>query len=205
MVDKEKYYTGLIKDIKIVAYARFNKIRRLKRNNFLGLLSISVVSILVIILSIVEKIYNIKTMSLIPLFEPNIEIWFFCILASIIILCISIALSTMKIDVEIERLNKSAVELNEVRRKIEFNIENSNYQNSTLFDKYLEIIKSDLINHDEVDYKINKYLVSKVGGKFTYYRMYLIDQNFTSIFYLFITFLCFSSIVSIILQVMLKW
>ncbi|MCE6415605.1 SLATT domain-containing protein, partial [Acinetobacter baumannii] len=133
MVDKEKYYTGLIKDIKIVAYARFNKIRRLKRNNFLGLLSISVVSILVIILSIVEKIYNIKTMSLIPLFEPNIEIWFFCILASIIILCISIALSTMKIDIEIERLNKSAVELNEVRRKIEFNIENSNYQNSTLF------------------------------------------------------------------------
>ncbi len=204
MVDKEKYYTGLIKDIKIVAYARFNKIRRLKRNNFLGLLSISVVSILVIILSIVEKIYNIKTMSLIPLFEPNIEIWFFCILASIIILCISIALSTMKIDVEIERLNKSAVELNEVRRKIEFNIEDSNYQNSTLFDKYLEIIKSDLINHDEVDYKINKYLVSKVGSKFTYYRMYFVDQNFTSIFYLLITFLCFSSIISIILQVMLK-
>ncbi|EMG9851455.1 SLATT domain-containing protein, partial [Acinetobacter baumannii] len=194
----------LIKDIKIVAYARFNKIRRLKRNNFLGLLSISVVSILVIILSIVEKIYNIKTMSLIPLFEPNIEIWFFCILASIIILCISIALSTMKIDIEIERLNKSAVELNEVRRKIEFNIENSNYQNSTLFDKYLEIIKSDLINHDEVDYKINKYLVSKVGSKFAYYRMYFIDQNFTSIFYLFITFLSFSSIISIILQVMLK-
>lgn len=204
MVDKEKYYTGLIKDIKIVAYARFNKIRRLKRNNFLGLLSISVVSILVIILSIVEKIYNIKTMSLIPLFEPNIEIWFFCILASIIILCISIALSTMKIDIEIERLNKSAVELNEVRLKIEFNIENSNYQNSTLFDKYLEIIKSDLINHDEVDYKINKYLVSKVGSKFAYYRMYFIDQNFTSIFYLFITFLSFSSIISIILQVMLK-
>ncbi|MGX2546239.1 SLATT domain-containing protein [Acinetobacter baumannii] len=204
MVDKEKYYTGLIKDIKIVAYARFNKIRRLKRNNFLGLLSISVVSILVIILSIVEKIYNIKTMSLIPLFEPNIEIWFFCILASIIILCISIALSTMKIDIEIERLNKSAVELNEVRRKIEFNIENSNYQNSTLFDKYLEIIKSDLINHDEVDYKINKYLVSKVGSKFAYYRMYFIDQNFTSIFYLFTTFLSFSSIISIILQVMLK-
>ncbi|HGP0000470.1 TPA: SLATT domain-containing protein [Acinetobacter baumannii] len=204
MVDKEKYYTGLIKDIKIVAYARFNKIRRLKRNNFLGLLSISVVSILVIILSIVEKIYNIKTMSLIPLFEPNIEIWFFCILASIIILCISIALSTMKIDIEIERLNKSAVELNEVRRKIEFNIENSNYQNSTLFDKYLEIIKLDLINHDEVDYKINKYLVSKVGSKFAYYRMYFIDQNFTSIFYLFITFLSFSSIISIILQVMLK-
>ncbi|HFX6147156.1 TPA: SLATT domain-containing protein [Acinetobacter baumannii] len=204
MVDKEKNYTGLIKDIKIVTYARFNKIRRLKRNNFLGLLSISVVSILVIILSIVEKIYNIKTMSLIPLFEPNIEIWFFCILASIIILCISIALSTMKIDIEIERLNKSAVELNEVRRKIEFNIENSNYQNSTLFDKYLEIIKSDLINHDEVDYKINKYLVSKVGSKFAYYRMYFIDQNFTSIFYLFITFLSFSSIISIILQVMLK-
>jgi len=204
VVDKEKYYTGLIKDIKIVAYARFNKIRRLKRNNFLGLLSISVVSILVIILSIVEKIYNIKTMSLIPLFEPNIEIWFFCILASIIILCISIALSTMKIDIEIEKLNKSAVELNEVRRKIEFNIENSNYQNSTLFDKYLEIIKSDLINHDEVDYKINKYLVSKVGSKFAYYRMYFIDQNFTSIFYLFITFLSFSSIISIILQVMLK-
>ncbi|MCZ3009020.1 SLATT domain-containing protein [Acinetobacter baumannii] len=204
MVDKEKYYTGLIKDIKIVAYARFNKIRRLKRNNFLGLLSISVVSILVIILSIVEKIYNIKTMSLIPLFEPNIEIWFFCILASIIILCISIALSTMKIDIEIEKLNKSAVELNEVRRKIEFNIENSNYQNSTLFDKYLEIIKSDLINHDEVDYKINKYLVSKVGSKFAYYRMYFIDQNFTSIFYLFITFLSFSSIISIIFQVMLK-
>ncbi|WP_337081454.1 SLATT domain-containing protein [Acinetobacter pittii] len=204
MVDKEKYYTGLIKDIKIVAYARFNKIRRLKRNNFLGLLSISVVSILVIILSIVEKIYNIKTMSLIPLFEPNIEIWFFCILASIIILCISIALSTMKIDIEIERLNKSAVELNEVRRKIEFNIESGNYQNSTLFDKYLEIIKSDLINHDEVDYKINKYLVSKVGSKFAYYRMYFIDQNFTLIFYLFITFLSFSSIISIILQVMLK-
>jgi hypothetical protein len=204
VVDKEKYYTGLIKDIKIVTYARFNKIRRLKRNNFLGLFSISVVSILVIILSIVEKIYNIKTMSLIPLFEPNIEIWFFCILASIIILCISIALSTMKIDIEIERLNKSAVELNEVRRKIEFNIENSNYQNSTLFDKYLEIIKSDLINHDEVDYKINKYLVSKVGSKFAYYRMYFIDQNFTSIFYLFITFLSFSSIISIILQVMLK-
>ena len=67
-------------------------------------------------------------MSSIPLFEPNIEIWFFCILVSIIILCISIALSTMKIDIEIERLNKSAVELNEVRRKIEFNIENSNYQ-----------------------------------------------------------------------------
>ncbi|HFF8053069.1 TPA: hypothetical protein ACGE00_003672, partial [Acinetobacter baumannii] len=111
---------------------------------------------------------------------------------------------TMKIDIEIERLNKSAVELNEVRRKIEFNIENSNYQNSTLFDKYLEIIKSDLINHDEVDYKINKYLVSKVGSKFAYYRMYFIDQNFTSIFYLFITFLSFSSIISIILQVMLK-
>lgn len=204
MVINDKYYVDLIKDLKIVAYARFNKIRRLKRNNFLGLLSISVVSFSIIVLSLSEKVYQLKKISLIPFVEPNIEIWFFSMIASIIILIISIALSTMKIDLEIERLNKSAVNLNEIRRKIEFNISHKNYDNKLFFEDYLRIINSDLINHDEIDYKLNRHLINKKENNFSYYRMHYIDQNLTSIFYCLITFISFLSIVSIIYQVISK-
>ncbi len=204
MIINDKYYVDLIKDLKIVAYARFNKIRRLKRNNFLGLLSISVVSVSLIVLSIADKVYSLKKISLIPFIEPNMEIWFFGMLASIIILIISIALSTMKIDLEIERLNKSAVDLNEIRRKIEFNIAHRNYDNKILFEDYLKIINSDLINHDEIDYKLNKLQINDKDDNISYYRMHYIDQNLTSIFYSLITLLAFFSILSIISQVIFK-
>lgn len=204
---EKNYYEGLIKDIKIVAYSRFNKVRRLKRNNYLGLVSISALSISIIVLSIIEKIYGFTKVSLVPFTNLNIDIWTFCILSSIVILSISIALSTMKIEIEIDKLNKSAVKLNEIRRLIEFKINNNQYDIEDLFKEYNETINSDLINHDEIDHKINKYLVNKKDKyteKLKYYWRYYIFQNTTSIFFTSIILLSIFSFISIISQVITK-
>jgi len=204
MSNNRDYYNGLIKDIKIVAYSRFNKVRRLKRNNYLGLVSISALSISIIVLSIIEKIYQINRVSLIPFTNLNIDIWTFSILSSIIILSISIALSTMKIEIEIDKLNKSAVKLNEISREIEFKIQHNQYNIEELLKEYNKTISADLINHDEIDHKINKYLINKTEGKFNllkYYFRYYIYQNKTSIFFLIIISLSALSFISILTQV----
>lgn len=166
----ETYITELIKDIKIVSYSRFNKIRRLKRNSFLAMFSISTASIAMIILSLAEKVYKIEELEIIPFLNFSIEIWFFNIISAIIILAISIAISTLKLEVELEKLNESAVNLNEIQRKIEFNkkYENTYYNTQKLFEEYLLIIKSNLSNHDDVDYKIARHNINKCENNIKY-------------------------------------
>jgi len=207
MTTNKEYCEGLVKDIKIVAYSRFNKVRRLKRNNYLGLFAISAISISVIVLSIIEKVYSIKTISLIPFTALNIDIWIFSVLSSIIILSISIALSTIKTDIEIEKLNKSAVKLNEIRRSIEFKIQHGQDDYESLFNEYNQCINSDLINHDEVDQKINKYLVNKKEDtieKIKYYFRFYITQNINSIFFGILILLALFSFISAVSQVIIK-
>ena len=187
---EDNYIAGLAKDMRIVAYSRFNKIRRLKRNSFLAMLSISTASIAMIILSLVEKFYEVKAVYIIPFLNFSIEIWFFNIISAIIILAISIAISTLKLEVELEKLNESAVSLNEIQRKLEFNLKHGNefYHNKILFNEYLTIIKSNLSNHDAVDYEIARYNVNK-KGIFFYYCWNLFYEKKETFLYLLIIIL----------------
>lgn len=199
---EENYINGLVKDMRIVAHARFNKIRRLKRNNFLAMFSISTASIAMIVLSLAEKVYDLKLVDIIPFLNFSIEIWFFNIISAIIILAISIAISTLKLEVELEKLNESAVSLNEIQRKLDFNIKYGStfYNNRDLFEEYLIVIKSNLTNHDIVDYKIARRNVNKAKEFFSYFLNHLYEKK-TALLYIIIIFLYCYSIFDVIRQV----
>lgn len=201
----ENFIPELAKDVRIVAYSRFNKIRRLKRNSFLAMFSISTASIAMIILSLVEKIYEVKVVNIIPFLNFSIEIWFFNIISAIIILAISIAISALKLEVELEKLNESAVSLNEIQRKLEFNLkyESEFSHNKVLFNEYLTIIKSNLSNHDAVDYEIARYCVNKKGNFFYYFWNTIYDKKTTFIYLLIIILYSYSTL-NVIYQVALK-
>ncbi|HBH7054389.1 TPA: SLATT domain-containing protein [Morganella morganii] len=192
---------NLHRDTKIVAHARFNKSKRLTRQAWWSLFSISFMSISLILITLYER--TTTDLTPIDLFNgfPN---WFISISLSIIILVISITISSAKLDIKSKRLHDSAIRINKISREIELNTCN---QNSTLdkykklLKKYNHIIQNDTINHDEIDFLIAKHQVNKKYGCLYLYRKY-VRQSISLIPYYIISLLSFIIICSIIKNLM---
>lgn len=172
----DELLTNLHRDTKIVASARFNKVKRLKRQNFLSLFSITFMSITLILISLYEKIIPLDS---IPDLFNSIPNWFINITLSIIILTISIAISTARLDFKIDKLHDSAIKINRISRIIESHLCNqqSNLDDyKKLLNKYDNIIKKNMLNHDEIDYFIAKHTVNKKKPDIKYFYFKNIKQ-----------------------------
>ena len=181
----------LAKDTKIVATARFNKSKRLTKKTWWSLFSISTLSIVLIILAIFEKVGNLNCINPLYFFTSDIKfpIWVFTIVSSIIILAISIALSSSRLDVLYEKMHDSAIKINSLSRNIESKIENEKkglYEN--LLHKYQKIISENPINHDDIDYEIAKSEINK-NKNFAYYFRKKFYQHVEVVPYIFISFI----------------
>ncbi|HCD1131327.1 TPA: SLATT domain-containing protein [Morganella morganii] len=192
---------NLHRDTKIVAHARFNKSKRLARQAWWSLFSISFMSISLILITLYERITTAPPP--IDLFDgfPN---WFISISLSIIILAISITISSAKLDMKSKRLHDSAIRINKISREIELNTCNQSPtpdEYKKLLKKYNNIIQNNTINHDEMDFLIAKYQVNKKYECLSFYKKH-IRQSISLIPYYIISLLSLIIIFSIIKNLM---
>lgn len=189
----------LSKDVKIVAYARFNKVRRLRRKNSFSLISISLISLLLIVISLSENVFNVDEIKPILFLEVCIDSWFFSVLSSIAVLVMSIAISSAKYESQAEKLYESAMRLNSLRRDIEFGMAQSVVFSLTYYNnKYQSILLENSVNHDELDWRIAKAKINKVKVSLWDIVMNLI---FVWVPFLICIFISISVMISILIQV----
>ena len=195
----------LHKDTKIVASARFNKSKRLMSKTWWSLFSISSLSIALILLTICENTNGIKSIEPILFINFSLPSWIYTTLSSIIILALSIAISSARLDVEYEKLNDSAIRINAMSRNIEAQIgledlENERY--SKLLSSYQKIISDNPVNHDNIDYLIAKAEINK-SIDYKYYVRKYIKQIVTLIPFYFISLSSFCVVFSMLKKVVL--
>ncbi len=193
-------YLALAKDTKIVAAARFNKARRLKKKSWWSLFSISSLSMALIFITIFEKTNKIKEVTPFLLFDLKLETWVVTIMASIIILAISIGISAEKVDVQYEKITESAININRISREISGDISNNSKRPYSYFlMQYNKIIELNTINHDLIDYIIAKNEVNKKDNCNYLYNKH-IKQHFEFLYLYFIFYVSFSIVYSIIIE-----
>ena len=158
----EKSITNLIddlqKDVKIVAVARFNKVKRLERQSKLALIAISFLSFTLIVASLVSEFYKIDHLQ-VPFLNYELNIWFFSLLSSIFILVISVFISKNQYDLQISKLYASAVKINKLVRELEYlrclcNTDEKKVRKkyTKILNEYNRILDGDHTNHDNIDY-----------------------------------------------------
>ncbi len=194
-------YDALFKDTKIVAYARFNKARRLSKRTWWSLFSISSLSIVLILLSIFEKTSNVSSVQ--PFFIEDIYVpnWIFTVTTSLITLVLSITLSSARLDVEVEKLNDSAIRINKISRSIEAkknSLSKTDYEKS--LQEYNDVISDNRVNHDKVDYVIAKNNINK-SCSFEYFYQKNIYQHLELVHYYIIAAMSLSAAISILHKV----
>lgn len=196
---------NLKKDTKIVASARFNKVRRLQNQSNFSLLSISLLSFILIIISIVEQKLGIKDIC-IPFIGVIIPMWYFSIISSIFILVISVYITKNQYEIHISRLYASAVKINKIYRELEKIEQCSLYdvslceKYSKILDDYNNVLDEDHINHDTIDYIVAK----KSDGEWLYnckIRVLHFITN-TTTYYWLIIIVSIAVLLSITLQVL---
>jgi len=190
---------NLAKDIKIVAYARFNKSKRLKKKSQLSLLSISLISLILILLSLSEKFFEIKTINFILFSDFSAPAWLFSVFSSITILAMSIAISSAQYDSDIEKLNNSALRLNALSRTIDFDTSGLTvYRASYYNNQYQAILLENTVNHDDLDYN---YAKASINKKKIFFLTKWKDSFLFWAPYLLFFFISFSVFISILQQV----
>lgn len=197
-------FENLYKDTKIIANARFNNSKRLSKQTWWSLFSISAISITLILLTICENTSDLKFVEPILFSNLILRSWIFTTLSSIIILSLSIAISSARLDVKYEKMHDSAININRVSKQIEARKEsnqNSLYLHS--LNEYQKIISENPINHEDIDFLIAKAEVNKKNDLFYMWRKH-ISQYFCLIPYYLITFISISVIISILDQVVFK-
>lgn len=156
-----KDFEELSKDAKIVAYARFNKSKRLARKSWWSFFSITSLSVALILIAICDTKGQMDSITLV-LINLAIPTWVLTTASSIVLLIISVAISLAKWDVENDKLNSSAIEINNLSRTIYSNKDSCDqFIYKALLYKYQEIIQSNQVNHDELDYYVAKWMVNK--------------------------------------------
>ncbi|WP_140087231.1 SLATT domain-containing protein, partial [Vibrio parahaemolyticus] len=105
----EKLFERLQKDTKIVANARFNNSKRLAKKTWWSLFSISAISVALILLTICENSIGLKFVEPILFLDLSLPSWIFTTLSSIIVLALSIAISSARLDVLYEKMHDSAI------------------------------------------------------------------------------------------------
>lgn len=200
----EKLFNKLYKDTRIVANARFNNSKRLAKKTWWSLFSISAISITLILLTICENTVGLRFVE--PIFLSNISLssWIFTTLSSIIVLALSIAISSSRLDVQYEKMHDSAIRINRVSRLIEARQEAGNFNlYSYSLDEYQKVISENPINHEDIDFFISKSEVNKQKDFIYFYRKH-ISQYYCLIPYYFITFVSISVIYSILSKVIIR-
>lgn len=194
-------FESLFKDTKIVAHARFNKARRLSKRTWWSLFSISTLSIVLILLTIFEKTNNVRTVHPFFISEISIENWIFTVVTSLITLALSISLSAARLDVEVEKLNDSAIRINKISREIEAHKTSSSYYDYLrLLKEYNDVILDNRVNHDTVDFIIAKCSLNKSKDYHYYFNKYVF-QHIQLIHYYLITMISLSAAISILSNV----
>lgn len=191
------YLHNLSKDAKIVSSARFNQSRFLQRKIWWSLFSISLLSFELIIIAVLERTYEIKILKPFIFLDFKMETWLFSVLSSIIILILSIAISSAKLEVQYEKLMDSAMNINAVHRRIDAFIESEGKDRDAdyFLGKYLSALSSNLINHNELDYKIAKGIINKKTGFCHKCNVYFI-QRLGLVYYYLISVISVCSIYS---------
>ncbi|EGQ9099426.1 MULTISPECIES: SLATT domain-containing protein [Vibrio harveyi group] len=191
----------LEKDVKIVANARFNCSKRLDKKTWWALFSISAVSIALILLTICENYYGITSIEPLLFVQVALPSWIFTTLSSVIVLALSIAISSARLDVQHEKIYDSALKLNKMSREIHTD---SQSENPTAYykvvEKYNKVLLENPVNHEDIDYHIAKSEVNKKKGACYYYKKH-IEQRYSLLPYYSITFISLSSILSILAKV----
>lgn len=198
----KELYEKLKKDTSIVASARFNMSKRLEAKTWWSLFSISSLSISLILITICENSHNIKKIN--PLLFTNIslESWLVTVLASIIILALSIALSSSKLEVRLEKLNDSAIKINKISREIEAkSVINPLPSYEESLKQYQEVLFDNRVNHEDIDYIIAKRAINKKKD-ITYWFLKNIYQKKGLIPYYIITYISLSVIYSTLNQIL---
>lgn len=200
----EKLFNNLHKDTKIVANARFNNSKRLAKKTWWSLFSISALSIALILITITENTTGLRFVEPILFIDISLASWIFTTFSSIIILALSIALSSARLDVQYEKMHDSAIRINNISRLIEARKEQGQYNLYSLsLNEYQSIISENKVNHEDIDFSIAKVEVNKDKGIIYTYRKY-ISQYYGLIPYYLITFVSFSTVFSILSKVVLR-
>jgi hypothetical protein len=197
-------FDSLLKDTKIVASARFNKGKRLAQKTWWSLFSISFLSISLVLLTVSENALNIKLINPLFLSEILMPSWVFTLIASLLILALSIAVSSARLEVQFEKLNESAIRINRISREIEAaknQIPLPSYADS--LKKYQDTIAENPINHDNIDFRIAKCEINKVKSIFYILDKYVLQNCQLSGFY-FITYISISVTISVIGHVLVR-
>ncbi|MFL0813216.1 SLATT domain-containing protein [Vibrio parahaemolyticus] len=200
----EKLFNNLHKDTKIVANARFNNSKRLAKKTWWSLFSISALSIALILITITENTTGLRFVEPILFMDISLASWIFTTFSSIIILALSIALSSARLDVQYEKMHDSAIRINNISRLIEARKEQGQHNlYSFSLNEYQSIISENKVNHEDIDFSIAKAEVNKDKGIIYTYRKH-ISQYYGLIPYYLITFVSFSTIFSILSKVVLR-
>ncbi len=200
----EKLFNNLHKDTKIVANARFNNSKRLAKKTWWSLFSISALSIALILITITENTTGLRFVEPILFLDISLASWIFTTFSSIIILALSIALSSARLDVQYEKMHDSAIRINNISRLIEARKEQGQHNlYSFSLKEYQSIISENKVNHEDIDFYIAKSEVNKDKGVIYTYRKH-ISQYYELIPYHLITFVSFSTISSILSKVVLR-
>ncbi|RZM80204.1 hypothetical protein C3B51_12995 [Pseudoalteromonas rubra] len=191
----------LEKDVKIVASARFNCSKRLNKKTWWSLFSISAISISLILLTICENYYGIKSIEPLLFIQITLPGWIFTTLSSVIILALSIAISSARLDVQYEKIYDSALKLNKLAREIQVDIQSEDSASyGEIVDRYNKILIENPVNHKDIDYHIAKCEINKNKEPDYYYKKH-IKQHFCLFPYYLITFVSLSVILSILVKV----
>ncbi|UOE82693.1 SLATT domain-containing protein [Vibrio cyclitrophicus] len=196
-------FQALYKDTKIVANARFNNSKRLAKKTWWSLFSISAISITLILLTISENTAGLRFVEPILFLDISLSSWIFTTISSIIILALSIAISSARLDVQYEKMHDSAIRINKVSRLIEARREQGQFNLYTdSLNEYQQIISENRVNHDDVDFSIARAEANKNKGCTYFYRKY-ISQYYNLLPYYIITFFSFSVAFSILNKIVL--
>ncbi|EGR1221624.1 SLATT domain-containing protein, partial [Vibrio parahaemolyticus] len=170
----EKLFERLQKDTKIVANARFNNSKRLAKKTWWSLFSISAISVALILLTICENSIGLKFVEPILFLDLSLPSWIFTTLSSIIVLALSIAISSARLDVLYEKMHDSAIRINRVSKLIEARKEaGQNDLYFTSLNEYQKVISENPINHEDIDFLIAKSEVNKNCGNRYKFRKYI--------------------------------
>lgn len=200
----EMLFERLHKDTKIVANARFNNSKRLANKTWWSLFSISAISITLILLTICENTVGLKLVEPIIFLDLSLPSWIFTTLSSLIVLALSIAISSARLDVKYEKMHDSAIRINKISRLIEARKEAKKYDTySDSLIEYQKIISENPINHEDIDFLIAKAEVNKNCDNKYKFRKY-VSQNFCLIPYYLISFISINVMISILDKVIVR-
>ncbi|WP_394191867.1 SLATT domain-containing protein [Pseudoalteromonas atlantica] len=199
----QELYGKFKKDTKIVAYARFNQSKRLARKSWWSLFSISAISFSLIMISIGEKFFDVKEITPLIFTSISIQAWVFSLFCSIVILALSVAISSSKIDVRYEKITASAIKINKISREVELEYElgGSNVEKyESLLHEYNLSLITDMTNHDEIDFHIAKLSINN-KKVITFYFNYYFKQYLELFPYILISIISLSTIMSVIIKI----